>query len=129
VIYQEKNQLPSIIDFQLAISRISLNHKTTALEKANRTLKGNYLALIQFLLNPTTNFPAHFNAIDEEDKSAISSFYYPFITAAITKNGNGYLKEKISIPKLKIAILIFYINISPEQMKVSARMSMMCNVY
>ncbi|MFK7980739.1 MAG: DUF6493 family protein [Saprospiraceae bacterium] len=103
LIYQEENQFPATIDLQLAISRTCFENKGTALEQANTSLTGKYLTLIQFLLNTSTTLPNNFKEINYEKELEISPFYFPFITAAITKNSSHLFKQKINIPNLKIA--------------------------
>lgn len=103
LIYQEKNQFPSTIDLQLAISRICLENQAIALKQANQSLTGAYLTLIQFLLNTSTTLPNNFKEINHENESEIPPFYFPFITAAITKNSSNLFKQPITIPNLKIA--------------------------
>lgn len=108
--YQKKELIPDSMDLQLAISRVCFENRKAALQLANASLEGDYLALVQFLFSAEAPFPANLiNEIPVENdsnvkqkKSPIVPFYYSYITAAITKNNSGRFKKKIKIPILKI---------------------------
>jgi len=111
-IYQKNGQLPDAIDLQLAISRISFEHRAAALKLAQSTLQGDYLALMVFLLGDYTSLDfGDFNnttllkSITEAD--TLPSFFYSYITAAITKNSSNLFTKKYSLPSLKIAPAYF----------------------
>ncbi len=93
-IYQAKKEIPNAIDLQLAISRIAFENSKKTLQLAKEKLQEKYYDLVEFLLTKNKGLPAYItteNSSDEDIKGrAIEedkrSFYYGFMTAAITKN-------------------------------------------
>ncbi|GEM_PF-3208681 len=107
-IYQEKNQYPDAIDLQLAISRISFENKNIALKLAQSTLKGDYLAIMDFLLRTGMDFPFPISTeASELEQVPLPPFFYSYVTAAITKNNSGFFKQQVPIPALKLAPTYF----------------------
>lgn len=84
--YQKAQFLPNTTDLQVAISRTNLRDTKNALEKAQQTLTGEYLALMTFLL--------------DKDASPQGEFKTPaeWMVAAITKNKSMVYPEFEGFP-------------------------------
>ncbi len=60
--YQVYETKPLDIDFQIALSRLALDHTQNALELAKEKLTGEYLQLMEFMLQPEALPPKQINA-------------------------------------------------------------------
>ena len=110
-IYQDKKELPDPIDLQIAISRINFDNSEKALKLAPTYLKKEYLKLIQFLLNPKTEFPKNLYQKNKDlaspvEHTTLNNFpflLYVYVTASITKNTYFRQSYTSQLPDLQIA--------------------------